>query len=207
MPLYICSFHCLLTLNLLLLTRMWASSPRHAVCWLNSLFLCLLCQYVSAALSPYLSATCAVVLLFLILIKYSESESFPPQVICRKNSKVIFSIPDSIKTIFFSETVFPSLLWHTSHYDWYLFLTFPFYILIIFPAVTLILEHATCLLSSGDIQDSALLQAQLQYIEFGLPHAQTRFPAAFQEYSDAEFIQFILETRLLTKQVLWLRTQ
>ena len=62
--------------------------------------------------------------------------------------------------------------------------------------MTLILEHATLLLSSGSSQDSALLQAQLQYVQFGLPSATTHFPAVFQEYSDAEFIQFILKTRL-----------
>ena len=75
----------------------------------------------------------------------------------------------------------------------------PFFLFIFsynFPAVTLILEHATLLLSSGSSQDSALLQAQLQYIQFGLPSATIQFPAAFQEYSDAEFIQFILTNRL-----------
>ena len=63
----------------------------------------------------------------------------------------------------------------------------------------LILEHATLLLSSGSSRDIALLQAQSQYIQFGLPSAASQFPAGFQEYSDAEFIQFILKNRLLTK--------
>ena len=67
----------------------------------------------------------------------------------------------------------------------------------IFLAATLILEHATILISSGNSQDSALHQAQLQYIQFGLPNAAAQFPAAFQEYSDMEFIQFILKNRLI----------
>ena len=65
----------------------------------------------------------------------------------------------------------------------------------------LILEQATLLLSSGISQNSALLQAQLEYIQFGLPSAANQFPAAFQEYSDAEFIQFILKNRFLSKTV------
>jgi hypothetical protein len=70
----------------------------------------------------------------------------------------------------------------------------------VFLAVTFILEHATHLLSSGTSQDSALLQAQLQYIQSGLPSAAaTQFSDVFQEYSDAEFIQFILKNRLLMK--------
>ena len=81
------------------------------------------------------------------------------------------------------------------------FLLFLFIISYILLAVILILEHATLLLFSGnsqETQDSALLQAQLQYIQYGLPSA-TQFPAYFQEYSDAEFIQFILKNRLLAK--------
>jgi len=67
-------------------------------------------------------------------------------------------------------------------------------------AVILILEHATLLLFSAErsSQDSALLQAWLQYIQFE-PSTATKFPAVFQEYSDAEFIQFILKNRLLKK--------
>ena len=68
----------------------------------------------------------------------------------------------------------------------------------IFIAVILILEHATLLLSSESSQDSALHQAQLQYIQFGFP-STTQFPAVFQEYSNAEFIQFILKNRLHAK--------
>ena len=60
----------------------------------------------------------------------------------------------------------------------------------------LILEHATILFSSGSSQELALHQAQLQYIQFGLSSAATQFPAAFQNYSDTEFIQFILNNRL-----------
>ena len=71
--------------------------------------------------------------------------------------------------------------------------------ILIFSAVTLILEHATLLLFSGCNQDSALLQAQLKYIQFGQTIAATQFPAVFQEYSDAEFIQFILKNRLPAK--------
>ena len=71
----------------------------------------------------------------------------------------------------------------------------------ILTAVTLILEHATILFSFGNRQESALHQAQLQYIQFQLSSAATQFPAAFQNYSDAEFIQFILNNRLLAKQV------
>jgi hypothetical protein len=67
--------------------------------------------------------------------------------------------------------------------------------------VILILEHATILFSSGSCQESALHQAQLQYIQFGLSSVVTQFHAAFQDYSDAEFIQFILNNRLLEKQV------
>jgi hypothetical protein len=71
----------------------------------------------------------------------------------------------------------------------------------IFTAATLILEHATFLFSSGIEQGPALHQAQLQYIQFGLSSAAAQFPAAFQNYSDLEFLQFILNNRLLTKQV------
>lgn len=79
------------------------------------------------------------------------------------------------------------------------FLIFIFLFSYIFLAATLILEHATVLLSSGSSQDLALHQAQLQYIQFGLPSAATQFPAGFQEYSDAEFIQFILKNCLPLK--------
>ena len=80
------------------------------------------------------------------------------------------------------------------------FLLFLFIFLYIFLAVTLILEHATILLSSGSSQESALHQAQLQYIQSGLPSSTTtQFPAGFQKHSDAEFIQFILKNRLLVK--------
>lgn len=58
----------------------------------------------------------------------------------------------------------------------------------------LILDHATLLLSSGS-KDQALPQAQLHYIQFGLPSSAAQFPAAFQEYSDAEFLHFILKNR------------
>ena len=71
----------------------------------------------------------------------------------------------------------------------------------IFTAVTLILEYATILLSSGSTWKSALHQAQLQYIQFGLSSAATQFHAAFFNYSNAEFIQFILNNRLLAEQV------
>lgn len=67
--------------------------------------------------------------------------------------------------------------------------------------MTLILEHATILFSSGSEQESALNQAHLQYIQSGIFSAATQFPAAFQNYSDTEFIQFILNNRLLAKQV------
>ena len=67
----------------------------------------------------------------------------------------------------------------------------------------LILEYATKLTSSGEEQESALHQAQLQYIQFGPSSAATQFPAAFQNYSDAEFIQFILNNCLCSKQVPW----
>lgn len=62
--------------------------------------------------------------------------------------------------------------------------------------MTLILEHATILFSSGQRQKSALDQAQLQYLRFGWSSAKAQFPAAFQNYSDTEFIQFILNNRL-----------
>ena len=71
----------------------------------------------------------------------------------------------------------------------------------IFIAVTLILEHATILSSFGSRQELALHQAQSQYIQFGFSGAATQFPAAFQNYSDAEFIQFILNNCFLVKQV------
>ena len=67
----------------------------------------------------------------------------------------------------------------------------------IFTAVILILEHATILFSSGRGQESALHQAQSQYLLFGLSSSATQFPADFQSYSDKEFIQFILKNRLL----------
>jgi hypothetical protein len=79
------------------------------------------------------------------------------------------------------------------------FLLFLFLFSYIFLAATLILEHVTPLLSSGRSWDSALLQAQLQYIQLALTSSAIQFPAGFQEYSDAEFIQFILKNRLLTK--------
>ena len=60
--------------------------------------------------------------------------------------------------------------------------------------MTLILKHATILFSSGSTQDSALRQAQLEYIQFGLSSGAAQFPASFQNYSDAEFIHFILKT-------------
>ena len=65
--------------------------------------------------------------------------------------------------------------------------------------MTLILEHATLLLSSGSSRDSALRQARTQYIKFGLRNIATQFPAAFQEYTDNDFIQFILKNRLLAE--------
>lgn len=68
----------------------------------------------------------------------------------------------------------------------------------IFTAVILILDHATLLLSSGN-KDQALPQAQIHYIQFGLPIAAAKFPAAFQEYSDAEFLQVILNNCCLAK--------
>jgi hypothetical protein len=61
------------------------------------------------------------------------------------------------------------------------------------------LENVTFLLYYGGSWDSALPQALLQYIQFGLPSATTQFPAGFQEYSDAEFKQFILKNRLPAK--------
>ena len=63
----------------------------------------------------------------------------------------------------------------------------------IFLAAVIILEHATFLLPSGIGQETALLQAQSHYIQFGLPIAAAQFPAGFQEYSDVEFMQFIFE--------------
>jgi hypothetical protein len=57
------------------------------------------------------------------------------------------------------------------------------------------------LLSSDTSQDLALLQAQLQYLQSGLPSAAIQFPDGFQEYSDVEFIQFILKNRLITKHI------
>ena len=69
-----------------------------------------------------------------------------------------------------------------------------------FLAATLILDHATFLLSSGHSQDLALYQAQIKYIQSGLPSAITQFPAVFQDYSDAEFIQFILNNRLFANR-------
>lgn len=81
------------------------------------------------------------------------------------------------------------------------FLLFLFIISYFLLAVTLILEHATLLLSSGSSQDSALHRAQSQYINFGLQNAAAQFPAAFQHYQDAEFIRFILKNRLHTFDV------
>ena len=71
----------------------------------------------------------------------------------------------------------------------------------IFTAVILILKHATILFSRGSKQDLALHQAQLQYIQSGLSSAATRFPGAFQNYSDAEFAQFILNSAPLANVV------
>jgi hypothetical protein len=76
---------------------------------------------------------------------------------------------------------------------------FSYFHIFIVLAVTLILEQATVLLSSGSSQNSALHQAQSQYIKYGLSNAAVQFPAAFQEYSDTDFIRFILKNRLPAK--------
>lgn len=81
------------------------------------------------------------------------------------------------------------------------FLLFLSAIFNIFIAVILILEHATILSSSGN-QEAALQQAQLQYIQLGMSISAVQFPAAFENYTDTEFIQFILNNRLPVKQVL-----
>ena len=81
------------------------------------------------------------------------------------------------------------------------FLLFLSAIFNIFIAVILILEHATILSSSGN-QEAALQQAQLQYIQLGMSISAAQFPAAFENYTDTEFIQFILNNRLPVKQVL-----
>ena len=77
-----------------------------------------------------------------------------------------------------------------------IFLLFFSWFSYIFAAVTLILEHATILFSSGRRQDLALHQAQLKYLQFGRSSAEAQFPAAFQNYPDTEFTQFILNNRL-----------
>ena len=69
------------------------------------------------------------------------------------------------------------------------------------PAVILILEHATVLYSSGTDCDSALEQAQSQYIQFAHAGAAKQFPSAFQDYSNAQLQHFILNNRLSSKQV------
>ena len=77
-----------------------------------------------------------------------------------------------------------------------IFLLFFSWFSYIFTAVTLILEHATILFSSGRRQELALHQAQLKYLQFGQSSAKAQFPAAFQNYPDTEFTQFILNNRL-----------
>jgi hypothetical protein len=52
------------------------------------------------------------------------------------------------------------------------------------------------LLSSGTKIIQALKEAQSKYMQFAHPAAASQFSAAFQHYSDTEFIQFILNNRL-----------
>jgi len=60
-------------------------------------------------------------------------------------------------------------------------------------AVILVLEHATLLHLSGTNYNSALEEAQSQYMQFSHAASASQFPAAFHCYSDAEFIHFILD--------------
>jgi hypothetical protein len=62
--------------------------------------------------------------------------------------------------------------------------------------VILILDHATILHSSGTDHYLALDQAQSQYLRFLRASTTNQFPAAFQDYSDTEFLQFVLDNRL-----------
>jgi len=71
----------------------------------------------------------------------------------------------------------------------------------IFTAVILILEHATILHASGIQIQSALAQAQSQYFQFAHAPLAKHSPMAFQQYSDAEFQQFIFHNRLLSKHI------
>ena len=63
-------------------------------------------------------------------------------------------------------------------------------------AVILILEYATLLHSSGTNRHLALEQAQLHYIQSAHTGAVRQFPAAFQDYCKADYVQFILDNRL-----------
>jgi hypothetical protein len=69
----------------------------------------------------------------------------------------------------------------------------------IFLAVILVLDYATILHSYGTERHLALDQAQSQYLDFLHASTTSQFPAAFQHYSDTEFLQFILNNRLSLK--------